>query len=68
MNTLDIKVGTKIGFRYKGNRHVVGIVMGDNGKEYTIELLTDYRGKNNEWYTGDHKVFNKKEMKKISNQ
>lgn len=60
--------GDVIGFRYKGNRFVKGKIVGTYPTGFLIELKTDYIGKNDEWFIGEKKFFNRKEMKKVSRQ
>lgn len=63
-----IDVGNKIGFRYKGNRYVRILITSVAGKVITGVLFTDYIGKNEEWFIGEHKSFHYSQMRKISNQ
>lgn len=55
-----------IQFRYKGNRLVKGIILRVDPKGLLLNLLSFYKGKNEEWEKGENKYFNKKEMKKIT--
>ena len=57
--------GNVICFRYKGGRHVRGVVESISAKYILLILQTDYIGKNEEWFIGEQKVFNKAEMKRI---
>jgi hypothetical protein len=61
-------VADVIGFRYKGGRYVKGEILRIDPKGILIRLKTDYIGKNEEWYTGEDKYFNKAEMKRVSKQ
>lgn len=54
-----------IGFRYKGGRYVKGEVLRIDHKGILLKLKTDYIGKNDEWYVGENKYFNKAEMKHV---
>jgi len=65
--TIDMKIGDKISFRYKGNRKVKGIINALYSKVLTLTLETDYIGRNVEWFEGEEKDFNISEMKKIAN-
>lgn len=60
-----MKLTDKIQFRYKGNRHVKGIVISFSDKQIELMLLTNYIGKNEEWFVCEKKTFNKSEMKNI---
>ena len=66
MTTFDL--GDTIGFHYKGGRYVKGEVISISSKCITVKLQTDYIGKNDEWFVGENKEFNKSEMKKVSKQ
>lgn len=66
--TVLYAVADVIGFRYKGNRYVKGEVVRIDHKGILLKLKTDYIGKNEEWYEGELKYFNKREMKKVSKQ
>lgn len=55
-------------FRYKGGRFVKGKVLRVDNKGILLKLKTDYIGKNDEWFTGEDKYFNKAEMKNIRKQ
>jgi hypothetical protein len=61
MENITFETGKTISFRYKGGRKVKGIGL----KSLTLQLLTDYIGKNEEWEVGQYKAFNIKEMKKL---
>ena len=67
-NVLLYAVADVIGFRYKGNRYVKGEILRIDPKGILLKLKTDYIGKNEEWYAGEDKYFNKAEMKRISKQ
>ena len=57
--------GNRIHFTYKGGRRVGGIIDKIIGKTIVVKLETDYKGKNDEWFEGELKSFNLKEMKAI---
>lgn len=57
--------GKIISFTYKGGRKVKGKINRADSKTIVVTLLTDYIGKNEEWYSGELKAFNIKEMKNI---
>lgn len=60
-------LGKIISFKYKGGRKVAGAVEGVlEHNQLLLRLTTDYIGKNDEWYIGETKSFNFKEMKKIA--
>lgn len=61
-------VGDTISFIYKGNRKVKGEITKFVPSAIVLKLHTDYIGKNEEWYAGEIKLFNKKEMKNVSKQ
>ena len=61
-------VADVIGFRYKGGRFVKGEVLRIEPKGILLKLKTDYIGKNDEWFAGEDKYFNKAEMKRVSKQ
>jgi hypothetical protein len=61
-------LGDIISFTYKGNRKVKGEITKFVSRALVLKLHTDYIGKNEEWYAGETKLFNKKEMKNISIQ
>ena len=67
-NVLLYAVADVIGFRYKGGRFVKGEVLRIDPKGILVNLKTDYIGKNEEWYAGEDKYFNKAEMKRVSKQ
>lgn len=58
----------RISFTYKGGRKVIGTVTGvfRESKKITLDLETDYIGRNVEWYAGENKAFNINEMKEIN--
>jgi hypothetical protein len=60
-----VNVGDKIGFRYN-TRYVQITIDSVVGKFMIGRLLTDYIGKNEEWYAGELKSFSIKAMKKIT--
>jgi hypothetical protein len=64
---VNLTISDVIGFRYKGSRFVKGEVVGIYHKRILLKLHTDYIGKNEEWFAGEHKYFNKAEMRKINN-
>jgi hypothetical protein len=68
MNKVLYEVSETISFRYKGGRKVKGEVLRIDSKGVLLKLSTDYIGKNEEWFSGEDKYFNKAEMKKISKQ
>lgn len=68
INVVFYGVGDIIGFRYKGGRFVKGEVLRVDTKGILLKLATDYFGKNNEWFAGENKYFNKAEMKKVTKQ
>lgn len=61
-------LGDIISFTYKGNRKVTGEIIQFVPSAIVLKLHSDYIGQNEEWYEGETKLFNKKEMKKISKQ
>ncbi len=61
-------VADVIGFRYKGGRFVKGEILRIDPKGLLLKLKTDYIGKNDEWFVGEDKYFNKSEMKNIRKQ
>lgn len=61
-------VGDVISFRYKGGRFVKGEVLRVDAKGILLKLKTDYIGKNEEWFAGEDKYFNKAEMKNVRKQ
>lgn len=61
-------IGSVIRFRYKGGRRVVGEVLRIDPKGVLVKLMTDYIGKNVEWFSGENKYFNKAEMKKVNHE
>lgn len=66
VNEVFYKPSETISFRYKGGRRVKGEVIRIDPKGLLLKLHTDYIGKNEEWYSGENKYFNKAEMKKVS--
>ena len=68
MNKVFYDVSETISFRYKGGRKVKGEVLRIDSKGILLKLITDYIGKNDEWFAGENKYFNKSEMKMISKQ
>ena len=58
-------LGHIISFTYKGGRKVKGEITKFVPSAIVLKLHTDYIGNNEEWYTGETKLFNKKEMKNI---
>lgn len=62
MELQDLKVDDSIGFQYKGGRMVKGKVMRIDDKGLLLKLYNDYIGKNESWYSGEEKYFNKGEM------
>jgi hypothetical protein len=68
MNKVLYEVSETISFRYKGDRKVKGEVLRIDSKGVLLKLSTDYIGKNDEWFSGEDKYFNKSEMKRISKQ
>jgi hypothetical protein len=68
MNKVLYEVSETISFRYKGSRKVKGEVLRIDSKGVLLKLITDYIGKNDEWFSGEDKYFNKAEMKCISKQ
>ena len=64
LNEEVLEVGKKVSFKYNG-RKVIGIVYSINGKSIAITLHTDYKGKNEEWFSGELKRFFKGGMKNI---
>ena len=66
MNKVLYEVSETISFRYKGGRKVKGEVLRIDSKGILLKLITDYIGKNEEWFSGEDKYFNKAEMKRIS--
>ncbi len=67
-NAVLYAVADVIRFRYKGGRFVKGEVLRIDPKGILLKLKTDYIGKNEEWYSGEDKYFNKAEMKRVSKQ
>lgn len=67
-NAVLYAVADVICFRYKGGRFVKGEVLRIDPKGVLLKLKTDYIGKNDEWFAGEDKYFNKAEMKKVSKQ
>lgn len=59
----DTEIGDIISFKYMGGREVTGEVLEINGKTIKLMLHTDYIGRNEEWYVGEKKEFNRSEMK-----
>jgi uncharacterized protein with ATP-grasp and redox domains len=58
--------GQKIQFKYKGGRQVRCTIVGTFlDKQITGVLHTDYKGKNEEWFSGERKSFNVNEMKNV---
>lgn len=57
-------IGDKISFRYN-QRYVVCIVVSIELNCIVGELITDYIGKNEEWFCGEKKKFQKSIMKKV---
>ncbi len=59
-----------IGFTYKGGRKVKGEVLAiyHKPKGILLKLHTDYIGKNEEWFKGEEKYFNRSEMKRVNKQ
>lgn len=68
VDELKYAVADVIGFRYKGGRFVKGEVLRIDLKGVLLKLKTDYICKNDEWFAGEDKYFNKAEMKKVSKQ
>jgi hypothetical protein len=60
-----MKLGSNIKFRYKGGRRVSGTITSLDEKTVVVQLDNDYIGKNDIWYAGEEKGFNRSEMKKI---
>lgn len=61
-------IGDTIDFRYKGGRYVKGEVISISPNLIQVRLQTDYIGKNDEWFAGENKTFNRSEMKRVSKQ
>lgn len=57
--------GMEIGFR-KGKRYVRGIYKSQEKAFFNVVLLTDYLGKNDDWFAGETKTFSKGEAKKLT--
>ena len=62
INTDFMVVGEIVSFEYKGGRLVQGLVLEVSAKTVLLKLLTDYIGANDEWYIGEEKLFNVKEI------
>ena len=58
-----MEIGNEISFTYKGGRKVRGIITRLTDNTIIIKLLCDYIGKNDEWFEGETKAFNRNEMK-----
>jgi hypothetical protein len=67
-NLLLYAISDVIGFRYKGGRFVKCEILRIDPKGILVKLNTDYIGKNEKWYAGEDKYFNKAEMKRVSKQ
>jgi hypothetical protein len=62
----DALIDQQITFTYKGARKVqLEVEFAD--EDYVIgKLLTNYYGKNGDWYVGETKAFNRPEMRNIT--
>ncbi len=67
-NPMLYAVADVIVFNYKGGRFVKGEVLRVDTKGILLKLKTDYIGKNDEWFAGEDKYFNKAEMKNVRKQ
>lgn len=65
-NLVGVEVGNVISFKYKGGRGVQIRVTYINETIVIGNLTTDYIGKNEEWFKGEEKQFNRSEMKQKS--
>jgi hypothetical protein len=61
----ELRIGNVIQFTYKGGRNVEGKVLHVSEKVLICKLLTDYIGKNVEWFSGEEKQFNIKECRNL---
>jgi hypothetical protein len=61
----QITIEDHVRFTYKGGRKVYGKVVFIDSKIVVLKLLSDYIGKNVEWFVGEEKQFFLKECKKI---
>ena len=66
MTEVKANIGDMVSFRYKGGRRVKGELLSISKSIITIQLHTDYIGKNVEWFAGESKHFNVKEIRKLS--
>jgi hypothetical protein len=60
-----LKLGDEITFVYKVHKKCHGTVVRITKNVILLTLLADYIGKNEEWYSGESKPFNKSEMKQV---
>lgn len=60
-----VTTGDHVRFTYKGGRKVYGKVVFIDNKIIVLKLLSDYIGKNVEWFVGEEKQFFLKECKKF---
>jgi hypothetical protein len=59
-----LQKGNTIQFDYKRGNVICELVyVGEN--QIIGKLMTDYYGRNQDWYTGEEKIFNIKEMKNV---
>lgn len=61
MSDIKYLIGSEIMFRYK-NRQVWGEILGIGPKHILVKLFASYSGKNDTWYSGELKIFQKKNI------
>lgn len=64
MNEYELLKGNTIQFNYKRGTVICELIyVGE--RQIIGKLMTNYIGRNVDWYTGEEKIFNIKEMKNI---
>jgi hypothetical protein len=64
MNEYELLKGNTIQFNYKRGTVICELIyVGE--RQIIGKLMTNYIGRNADWYTGEEKIFNIKEMKNI---
>ena len=61
--TDSMTIGDIVSFNYKGGRNVIGEITSLDNGTVTLKLHTNYFGKNDDWFSGENKNFNRAEMK-----